>query len=171
VRLRGPGIPIDPDPEFLRLPDLGPTADEGELLDYADELCDEPCTRDVTHLAFLDRDGRQVAPAGRLHGVPRLPRRAEVDDLVDMFRHQGARVRARQLVCVWQTADDELADRVGVDAWASGLLRPFGAGPLTLRALWHRSPNGFVVPGVLEGRTGRTARDYRRPGAASPRHH
>lgn len=148
MRVRGGTVPLDPDPALLRLPDLDADADEVELLDHADLLCDEPCTREVTHFVFLDGDGRQVAPSGRLHGVPRLPRHRDVDDLVDMLRHQGLRVRARQVVCVWQTVGDDLADRVGVDAWAAGLVRSLEVGPLRLRALWHRTPAGLVRAGA-----------------------
>jgi hypothetical protein len=149
MRVRRSSLPLDPDPDLLRLPVLGPDADSRAVLDHATELCAEACDREVVHFAFLDGDGRQVAPAGRLHGVPRLPRRHDVDELVDLFRHQGLRARARQVVCVWQTVDDDELDRVAVAAWASGLARSFGAGPLRLRAFWHRTPSGFAVPEVL----------------------
>lgn len=155
MRVRGSSVPVDPDPDLLRLPVLAADADERALLDHATRLCAESCDREVVHFAFLDGDGRQLAPAGRLHGVPRLPRRSDVDELVDLWRHQGLRVRARQVVCVWQTVDDDHVDRVAVDVWASGIARSLGAGPLRLRAFWHRTPSGFTVPdGVRDRATG-----------------
>jgi hypothetical protein len=159
MRVRGGSRPFDPDPDLLRLPVLGPDFDDRAVLDHATELCAESCDREVVHFAFLDGDGRQVAPAGRLHNVPRLPRRRDVDELVDLFRHQGLRARARQVVCVWQTVDDDELDRIAVDAWASGLARSLGAGPLRLRAFWHRTPSGFAVPGRFGDRAGGAAGD------------
>jgi hypothetical protein len=159
VRVRGSSVPVDPDPDLLRLPVLAADADEQALLDHATRLCAERCDRDVVHFAFLAADGRQLAPAGRLHGVPRLPRRPDVDELVDLWRHQGLRVRARQMVCVWQTVDDDHVDRLAVDVWASGIARSLGAGPLRLRAFWHRMPSGFRVPDGLRDRAAGAARD------------
>ncbi|MBF4599372.1 hypothetical protein ITJ55_00950 [Frigoribacterium sp. VKM Ac-1396] len=159
MRVRGSSVPVDPDPDLLRLPVLAVDADEQALLDHATRLCAESCDREVVHFAFLAADGRQLAPAGRLHGVPRLPRRPDVDELVDLWRHQGLRVRARQMVCVWQTVDDDRVDRLAVDVWASGIARSLGAGPLRLRAFWHRTPSGFTVPDGLRDRAAGAARD------------
>lgn len=145
MRIRGDELPTDPDPRFLRLPDLPADADETALTVYADELCDEPCDREVVHLVYLDDRGRQVAPAGRIHNAPLLPRPAELDEFVDMLRHQGLRVRARQVAFVWQSVDDGPADRLGVEAWSAGLRSRLGAGPLRLRALWWRTPDGYVL--------------------------
>ncbi|MBD8703622.1 hypothetical protein [Frigoribacterium sp. CFBP 13712] len=145
MRVRGPEIPLDPDPEYLRLPALAPDADPDTADAYAAELCAEACDREVVHVVFLGEAGEQLSPAGRLHNAPRLPRAAELDQFVDMLRHQGLRVRARQVVLVWQTPDDDITDRLGVETWALGLLDRMTGGPLALRALWHRTPEGYFA--------------------------
>jgi hypothetical protein len=145
VRFNGPGVPLDPEPQFMRLPVLAPDADADTADAYADALCDEPCDREVIHVVFLDAEGSQLSPAGRLHNAPRLPREAELDQFVDMLRHQGLRVRARQVALVWQTVADDVPDRVAVNVWVDGLLDRLAGGPLALRAVWYRAPTGYVT--------------------------
>jgi len=160
VRFTGPGVPLDPEPRFLRLPDLAPDAEADTAAAYADALCDEPCDREVVHVVFLDAEGSQLSPAGRLHNAPRLPREAELDQFVDMLRHQGLRVRARQVALVWQTVDDDVPDRVAVGVWADGLIDRMAGGPLALRAVWYRTPSGYValVDGAVRITTPRAPR-------------